>query len=85
MLFNHYEVLCAVSSLQGIVAGLAEAIRLAESLCKFPQECMLMDRRSAHHSTFNSKTLESAFKYEWDNAKHVLFKESIKGKKIKKY
>ncbi len=56
-----------------------EAIKLAEEICKFPQECMRADRRSAHYSTYDAKSIVDALKYEYDNSIGVVAEESIKG------
>jgi enoyl-CoA hydratase/carnithine racemase len=59
--------------------AIGNAINLANSLCKFPQECLRADRLSAYHSAYNSQSLEEALKFEFENAEPVLSKESIKG------
>ncbi|GIY56827.1 probable enoyl-CoA hydratase, mitochondrial [Caerostris darwini] len=59
--------------------GLGNAISLANSLCKFPQQCLRTDRLSAYHSTYDSTSLEEALKFEFKNASKVITKESIKG------
>jgi len=59
--------------------AIGNAINLANSLCKFPQECLRADRLSAYHSTYNSQSLEEALKFEYENAAPVLEKESVKG------
>ena len=58
---------------------MGEAVKLAQTLCNFPQECLLRDRQSAFHSCFNANTLEEAFDFEFNNAKHVLSHESVQG------
>ncbi|GFQ89270.1 probable enoyl-CoA hydratase, mitochondrial [Trichonephila clavata] len=59
--------------------GLGNAINLANSLCKFPQECLRADRFSAYHSSYNSQSLEESLRFEYQNASHVLTKESKSG------
>jgi len=59
--------------------ALGEATKLAQSLCNFPQQCMRRDRESAFNSCFNAPTLKEAFSFEWNNAKHVVDKESKPG------
>lgn len=59
--------------------AIGNAISLANSLCKFPQECLRADRLSAYHSTYDSSSLEEALKFEYANSAHVLTKESVKG------
>ena len=53
-------------------------MNVAETLCKFPQECMRRDRLSAYNSLYN-KSQADAFDFEWDNAKHVIQQESVGG------
>lgn len=60
-------------------AALGQAINLGNSLCKFPQECMRADRRSAYNSVFNAQSFEDALAYEWDYSKDIILKESAKG------
>lgn len=59
--------------------ALDEAIKLANSLCKFPQECMRADRRSTFYASFNAHSMEDALKYEWDHSNEVILKEAIHG------
>lgn len=61
------------------VSAIGNAINLANSLCKFPQECLRADRLSAYHSTYNAQSLEEALKFESENSASVLAKESVKG------
>ncbi|OTF74343.1 3-hydroxypropionyl-coenzyme A dehydratase-like protein [Euroglyphus maynei] len=61
--------------------ALGQAFNLAHSLVKFPNECLLADRRSAYYSTFNSTSLEDALQKEFDRSKQVLAKEAISGAK----
>lgn len=70
--FFYYKLLASFSAI-------GNAINLASSLCKFPQECLRADRLSAYHSTYNSSSLEEALKFESENSAHVLAKESVKG------
>ncbi|KAG8172251.1 hypothetical protein JTE90_025276, partial [Oedothorax gibbosus] len=58
---------------------IGNAINLANSLCKFPQECLRADPLSAYNAAYNSASLDKALRFEIDNAAHVLEKESIKG------
>ena len=55
------------------------ATKLAQSLCSYPQECMQQDRISAYNSCFNASSLAEALQFEWNNAKHVVSKESVQG------
>lgn len=51
-----------------MVLGLGQAINLATSLVKFPQECLRADRVSAYNSAFNASSLEEALEFEKNNA-----------------
>jgi hypothetical protein len=70
-----YATLCILPCL-----ALGEATKLAQTLSSFPQECLRRDRLSAYNSCFNSSSLADAFKFEWDNAKHVITAESVRGR-----
>lgn len=58
---------------------MGQAINLASSLVKFPQECLLTDRNSTYNAAFNS-AYKDLLKYEQNNAVKVL-SESVKGAK----
>lgn len=58
------------------LAAVGGAYNLAQSLVKFPQECMLADRRSALHATFSSSSIQEALKFEHDNGVPVIAKVS---------
>ena len=60
-------------------------MKLAQTLAAFPQECLLRDRLSAYHSCFNAASLSEAFKFELDNAKHVVSRESVTGKCLRSF
>jgi len=47
---------------------------MAREIVKFPQECMLADRKSAYHATFASKDVESSLQNEIEQAIHVIDK-----------
>lgn len=47
---------------------MGQAINLATSLVKFPQECLRVDRVSAYNSAFNASSLEEALEFEQNNA-----------------
>jgi hypothetical protein len=51
-----------------VLPGLGQAINLATSIVKFPQECMRADRVSAYNSAFNASSLEEALEFEQNNA-----------------
>ncbi|XP_014668624.1 PREDICTED: probable enoyl-CoA hydratase, mitochondrial [Priapulus caudatus] len=59
--------------------SLGQAINLANSLIKFPQECLKMDKRSAYYATFDAKSIKDGLKFELNNASHVINTESVAG------
>ncbi|XP_070534125.1 enoyl-CoA hydratase EchA19-like [Ptychodera flava] len=59
--------------------ALQEAVRLAEQLTRFPQKCMLADRKSAYNAVFDSKSFEDAMNFEHENGKVVIAEESVTG------
>lgn len=61
-LFNCYVILLA----------LGQAVNLADSLKKFPQKCMLADRKSAYYATYSAKSLDDALSYEHNNGAPIL-------------
>ena len=63
-----------------LCVALGEAVKIAMSLCKFPQECLRRDRLSAFNSCYNGQSFEEAIKFEYENAIHVIGKESITGR-----
>lgn len=60
--------------------GLGQAIQLANSLVKFPQACLLADRKSAYNAAFAS-SYENLLQWEQENGASVIVKESIHGAK----
>lgn len=58
-----------------------EAAKLAAQLVKFPQGCMLTDRESVYHATFEAASMEEALKFEYENGLKVVSSESIPGAK----
>ncbi|XP_002741983.1 enoyl-CoA hydratase EchA19-like [Saccoglossus kowalevskii] len=59
--------------------ALEEAIKLANQIASFPQKCMKADRRSAYYSCYDSTSLEDAMRYEHNNGKPIIAKESVAG------
>ncbi|KAF2155454.1 enoyl-CoA hydratase/isomerase family protein [Myriangium duriaei CBS 260.36] len=59
--------------------ALEEALKLAESLLEFPQECMKTDRASCYYSAFNATSFEDALRNEFENGRKVVSAESIQG------
>lgn len=58
------------------IAALGQAINLASSLVKFPQECLHIDRESTYNATFN-RAYDELLKEERVNAKHLSAKATI--------
>ena len=63
-----------------LIIALGQAINLAMSLVKFPQECLKADRRSTYNAAFATKYLE-LLQYERDNGIPILALESVDGAK----
>lgn len=61
--------------------AIGQAVKLAQELLKFPQECMLADRASMYNAAFNAKSLQEALQFEHDNGCPVIIKESVPGAK----
>ncbi|CAG0889483.1 unnamed protein product, partial [Darwinula stevensoni] len=57
--------------------ALGQAVQLAKSLVKFPQDCLKADRRSAYYATFDAKDLKDAFRNEIFYGRHILTKASF--------
>ena len=62
-----------------IGTAMGQAFQLAHSLVKFPQQCLIADRKSAYYAAFGANSLEDALKYEFENGKPIITKESIEG------
>ncbi|OAK94115.1 ClpP/crotonase [Phaeosphaeriaceae sp. SRC1lsM3a] len=80
----------AVEAQEALAMGLAnrvvpkgkafeEAMKIAEQLVGFPQECMNRDRTSAYNAAFGEGNFEDKMRFEFENARDVLHKESIEG------
>lgn len=59
--------------------AIGQAINLASSIARFPQQCMLADRKSTYYSTFTAKSYEEALIFEHENGKEIIVKEAITG------
>ena len=59
------------------------AIELANEIAAFPQACMIKDKESAMYATYDSKSWQDAFDYEFQNGLFVL-DEAKKGKSRKR-
>lgn len=60
---------------------LTDAFELAKGISQHPKMCMLTDRQSAYHSTYDAASLRDALHHEFENAWKVLPVDSIKGAK----
>ncbi|KAF7283839.1 hypothetical protein GWI33_022876 [Rhynchophorus ferrugineus] len=61
-------------------AGLGQAIQLATSLVKFPQDCLRIDRNSTYFASFN-RVYDELLENEKTNAKKVELADLIEGAK----
>ncbi|XP_027207010.2 enoyl-CoA hydratase EchA19 [Penaeus vannamei] len=59
--------------------AVGQAVNLAQSLVKFPQECLRADRQSALYATFSASSMQDALRYEHENGIPVIMKESVHG------
>ena len=59
--------------------GFGISVQLASEIARHPQECLKVDRASAYHATFASKSLEESLQFESENAVHVISQESLEG------
>lgn len=60
--------------------ALGQAMQLAGSLVKFPQDCLLQDRHSVYNAAFNS-SYQTLLKYEQEHGRKVFNSESVAGAK----
>lgn len=65
--------------LNTFVLALGQAMQLANSLVKFPQNCLRADRESTYNAAFNS-SLQTCLEFEQNNGRKVLF-EAVEGAK----
>ena len=68
-----------VNRVAKVGTGFGLAMQLAREIAMVPQECLRVDRASAYHATFASKSLEESLQFESDNALHVISEESLEG------
>lgn len=59
--------------------ALEEALKTAEMLVQFPQECMNTDRASCYYAAYNAKSFEDALSHEFDEGIKVINTESVAG------
>lgn len=62
------------------ILALGQALQLANSLVKFPQQCLKIDRTSTYNSAY-SKVYEDLLSEERKNAKSAVVKDAIDGAK----
>ncbi|KAJ8968111.1 hypothetical protein NQ314_002466 [Rhamnusium bicolor] len=62
------------------IPALGQAINLATSLVKFPQDCLNVDRDSTYNAAYN-KAYEDLLKYEQKNGRRLLISDATKGAK----
>ncbi|RWS00196.1 hypothetical protein B4U79_01724 [Dinothrombium tinctorium] len=70
-----------VNSVTEVGTVLGRAMSLAQSLTKFPQQCLKADRRSAYYSTFEARSIQDALQFEYENGVPIIEEESIEGAK----
>ena len=61
--------------------ALQEALKIAEMLVRFPQECMNVDRTSCYYAAYSAKSFEDALSHEFDEGIKVIDTESVAGAK----
>ena len=57
-------------------------MKLAEQICKFPQECMNRDRKSAFYAMYEATSFKDAVDYEMSHGLEVIQQESITGNEV---
>ncbi|XP_058453957.1 probable enoyl-CoA hydratase [Malaya genurostris] len=68
-----------VNRVVAVGTGLGQAYNLANSVAKFPQDCINHDRTSMYYSVFEAKSLEDAMEYEVLSAGDSLLKQAVDG------
>jgi len=59
--------------------SLGQAVQYANSILKFPQNCLNKDRLSAYNAMYDAKDFESALQFEMQHGLDVLLNESVPG------
>jgi len=59
--------------------SLGRAVAVAETIAKFPQQCVKVDRQSTYNSVFSSSSLQEKFDFELKNSLPVVKAEGIDG------
>lgn len=68
-----------VNRVVGKGEALAEAVKIAKQLLKFPQMCMNVDRASCYYAAYNATSFEDALKNEFSNGESVIMQEGVHG------
>lgn len=68
-----------VNRLVATGSAVGQAISLAQTICKYPKECMLADRRSAYYGAHEAASFQDAMDFEWRHGLPVVAQESVKG------
>ncbi|XP_054841476.1 enoyl-CoA hydratase EchA19-like [Eublepharis macularius] len=61
--------------------ALHHAIKLAEEISAFPQQCMRGDRNSAYYCAFDASSFTEAMQFEFDTGLQAILNESVPGAK----
>ncbi|KAF2675843.1 ClpP/crotonase [Lentithecium fluviatile CBS 122367] len=61
--------------------ALEEAMKIAESLLRFPRLCINKDRESCYYSAYGASSMEDALRHEFEGGMEVLVKEGVEGAK----
>ena len=61
------------------LTALGEALKIAQQLSNFPQNCMRQDRRSAYYAMYDATSFKDAVSYELIHGVEILQQESVKG------
>lgn len=59
--------------------ALAEAVKVAKQLLKFPQMCMNVDRASCYYAAYDATSFEDALRNEFENGENVIMQEGVHG------
>jgi enoyl-CoA hydratase/carnithine racemase len=59
--------------------ALEEATKLAESLLRFPQDCMNIDRANCYYSAYDATSFEDGLRNEFETGRTVVSVESVQG------
>lgn len=68
-----------VNRVVGKGQALAEAVKMARQLLKFPQMCMNVDRASCYYAAYDATSFEDALRNEFSNGEKVIMEEGVYG------